>query len=139
MNLPWASEPAACHGPREPTRKFLASVSRLSVRASPNESLRGSERWDFGPFGTKMALFVLAAAVPEVDDASMAEFTEWAMDHVKSLRSGPPGARNATMILPALAGDSVEPSVRDWAAKGARILGTSLIGRPVTVETSASS
>ncbi|MFC9646683.1 hypothetical protein ACFTZF_51120 [Streptomyces mirabilis] len=86
-----------------------------------------------------MELFVLAAAVPKVDDAPMAEFTEWAMDHVKSLRSGPPGARDATMILPALAGGSTDPSVGDWAAKGARILGTSLIGRPVTVETSASS
>ncbi|KAF5990496.1 hypothetical protein ACH4PR_49805 [Streptomyces mirabilis] len=86
-----------------------------------------------------MELFVLAAAVPEVDDAPMAEFTEWAMDHVKSLRSVPPGARNATMILPALAGGSVEPSARDWAAEDARILGMSLIGRPVTVETSASS
>ncbi|WP_371642060.1 hypothetical protein [Streptomyces mirabilis] len=57
-----------------------------------------------------MELFVLAAAVPEVDDASMAEFTGWAMDHVMSFRSGLPGARNATMILPALAGDSVQPS-----------------------------
>ncbi|GAX58680.1 hypothetical protein SO3561_10255 [Streptomyces olivochromogenes] len=55
-------------------------------------------RW----FGTKVELFVLAAAVPEVDNASMAEFTGWAMDYVKSLRSGLPGARNATMILPAL-------------------------------------
>ncbi|MFF7928855.1 hypothetical protein ACFZDP_48790 [Streptomyces mirabilis] len=69
----------------------------------------------------------------------MAEFTKWAMDHVKSLRSGLPGARNATMILPALASGSIEPSARDWAAKDARILGTSLIGRSVTVETSASS
>ncbi|MFD7602078.1 hypothetical protein ACFWAN_16285 [Streptomyces mirabilis] len=86
-----------------------------------------------------MELFVVAAAVPEVDDASMAEFTEWAMDHVNSLRSGLPGARNATTTLPALAGGSVQPCARNWAAKDARILGTSLIGRPVTVETSASS
>ncbi|MER6368886.1 hypothetical protein ACFWBS_29415 [Streptomyces mirabilis] len=86
-----------------------------------------------------MEPFVLAAAVPEVDDASMAESTGWAIDHVKSFRSGLPGARNATMILPALAGGSIEPSARDWAAKDARILGTSLIGRSVTVETSASS
>ncbi|WP_329373099.1 hypothetical protein [Streptomyces sp. NBC_01483] len=91
-------------------------------------------RW----FGTKVELFVLATAVPEVDNASMADFTGWAMDYVKSLRSGLPGARNAAMILPALASGSVQPSARDWAAKDARILGTSLIGRPVTVETSAS-
>ncbi|MCX4598532.1 hypothetical protein OG819_56460 [Streptomyces sp. NBC_01549] len=91
-------------------------------------------RW----FGTRVELFVLATAVLEVDNASMAEYTGWAMDYVKSLRSGLPGARNAAMILPALASGSVQPSARDWAAKDARILGTSLIGRPVTVETSAS-
>ncbi|MFF7601641.1 hypothetical protein [Streptomyces mirabilis] len=68
-------------------------------------------RW----FGTKVELFVLVAAVPEVDGASMAEFTGWAMDYVKSLRNGLPGARNATMILPALAGGSVQPSARNWA------------------------
>ncbi|MFF2513933.1 hypothetical protein [Streptomyces sp. NPDC058086] len=91
-------------------------------------------RW----FGTKVELFTLAAAVPEVDNASMAEFTGWAMDYVKSLRSGLPGARNAAMILPALAGGSVQPSASNWAAKDARILGTSLISRPITVETPAS-
>ncbi|MFF7889446.1 hypothetical protein ACH40F_53205 [Streptomyces sp. NPDC020794] len=88
-------------------------------------------RW----FGTKVELFTLAAAVPEVDNASMAEFTGWAMDYVKSLRSGLPGARNAAMILPALVGCSVQPSASNWAAKDARILGTSLISRPITVET----
>ncbi|WP_329223605.1 hypothetical protein OG352_39475 [Streptomyces sp. NBC_01485] len=91
-------------------------------------------RW----FGTKVELFVLAAAVPEVDKAVMAEFTGWAMDYVKSLRSGLPGARNAAMVLPALVGGSVQRSARDWAAMDARVLGTSLVGRPVTVETSAS-
>ena len=81
-------------------------------------------RW----FDTKVELFVLATAVPEVDSASMADFTGWAMDYVKSLRSGLPGARDAAMILPALASGSVQPSARDWAAKDALILGTSLIG-----------
>ncbi|MDX3761709.1 hypothetical protein [Streptomyces sp. AK02-04a] len=114
-------------------------MGTASIGSSPNESLRSSERQESGPFGTEMELFVLAAAVPEVDDASMAEFTEWAMDHVKSLRSGLPGARNAAMILPAPAGGSVQPAARNWAAKDARILGRSLIGRPVTVESSASS
>ncbi len=70
-------------------------------------------------------LFVLAAAVPEVDNTSMAEFTQWAMDHVKSLRSGLPGARNAAMILPAPAGGSVQPAARTRAAEDARILGRS--------------
>ncbi|XDO64484.1 hypothetical protein HEP84_57845 [Streptomyces sp. RLB1-33] len=35
-----------------------------------------SVRW----FGTKVELFTLASAVSEVDNASMAEFTGWAMD-----------------------------------------------------------
>jgi hypothetical protein len=42
------------------------------------------------------------------------------------------------MILPALAGCGVQPSASNWAAKDARILGSSLISRPITVETPAS-
>ncbi|MCU7826880.1 hypothetical protein [Kitasatospora sp. DSM 101779] len=90
-------------------------------------------RW----FGTKTELFVLAAAVPEIDSASLAEFTEWAMDRAKNIRSGLPGARNAAMVLPALVSSTVHPSAAQWAAADARLLGTSLIGRPVTVETAA--
>ncbi|GAA5024299.1 hypothetical protein [Kitasatospora paranensis] len=86
-------------------------------------------------FGTKVELFVLATAVPEVDRASLHEFTGWAMDYSKHLRSGGlPGARNAAMILPALVGGRVEQSAREWAAADARTLGTSLVGRPITVE-----
>ncbi|MFF3646512.1 hypothetical protein [Streptomyces sp. NPDC002564] len=90
-------------------------------------------RW----FGTKVELVVLAAAVPGVDGAAMAEFTKWAMSYAQSLRSGLPGARNAMMVLPALVSGRVEASARDWAAQDARILGTSVIGRPLTVETGA--
>ena len=50
-------------------------------------------RW----FGTKMELFVFAAAAPAVDEASMAQFTGWAMDYAKSIRSGLAGARNAAI------------------------------------------
>ncbi|WP_033822701.1 hypothetical protein [Kitasatospora sp. MBT63] len=86
-------------------------------------------------FGTKVELFVLAAAVPAVDQAVLAEYTGWAMDYTKHLRSGLPGARNAAMILPALVSGSVQRSATDWAAKDARSLGTTLVGRPVTVQT----
>jgi hypothetical protein len=88
-------------------------------------------RW----FGTKMELFVFAAAVPAVDEASMAQFTGWAMDYAKSIRSGLAGARNAAMVLPALVSGTVQPAARTWVAADARILGTSVIGRPLTVET----
>lgn len=91
-------------------------------------------RW----FGTKTELFVLAAAVPEADNAALAEFTGWALEYAKGLRSGLPGARNAVMVLPALVSDNIRPSASTWAAQDARILGTSVIGRPVTVETSGS-
>lgn len=91
-------------------------------------------RW----FGTKVELFVLAAALPGVDQAAMARFTEWAMERASGLRGGLPGARNALMVLPALVSGSVQPDARDWAAADARILGTSVVGRPLTVETSAS-
>ncbi|MEW1823886.1 hypothetical protein [Streptomyces sp. NPDC088196] len=89
-------------------------------------------RW----FGTKAELFVLAAAVPEVDQALLTEYTRWALDYAKNLRSGLSGARNAAMILPALVTATAQPAARKWAAQDARVLGTSLIGRPITVETS---
>ncbi|MCX5208510.1 hypothetical protein OG689_04235 [Kitasatospora sp. NBC_00240] len=88
-------------------------------------------RW----FGTKTELFVLAAAVPEIDAASLRDFTGWAMDFAKSIRSGLPGARNAATVLPALVSGSVQPSAAQWAAADARLLGTTLLGRPITVET----
>ncbi|MGW0121781.1 hypothetical protein [Streptomyces sp. NPDC003327] len=88
-------------------------------------------RW----FGTKVELSVFATAVPEADLATLGEFTTWAMAYAKSLRSGIPGARNAAMVLPALVSDRVRPDAARWAAEDARILGTTLIGRPLTVET----
>ena len=91
-------------------------------------------RW----FGTKAELFVLAATVPEVDQALLTEFTGWALDYAKNLRGGLAGARNAALILPALVTTNAQPAARTWAAKDARVLGTSLIGRPVTVETTGS-
>ncbi|WP_328826295.1 hypothetical protein OHT77_02680 [Streptomyces sp. NBC_00252] len=91
-------------------------------------------RW----FGTKAELFVLAAAVPGVDQALLTEFTGWALDYAKNLRGGLSGARNAALILPALVTPSAQPAARTWAAQDARVLGTSLIGRPITVETTGS-
>ncbi|KAA6215856.1 hypothetical protein [Streptomyces filamentosus] len=88
-------------------------------------------RW----FGTKTELFVLAAAVPEVDTAVLGEFTGWAMEYAKGLRSGLPGARNAATVLPALVSARVHPEAARWAARDALLLGTTLIGRPLTVET----
>ncbi|MEV6199740.1 hypothetical protein AB0M64_07175 [Streptomyces sp. NPDC051771] len=88
-------------------------------------------RW----FGTKTELFVFAAAVPEVDAGDLAAFTTWAMSYAKSLRSGIPGARNAATVLPALVSTRVRPEAARWAAEDARILGTTLISRPLTVET----
>ncbi|MFJ6405408.1 hypothetical protein ACIQK9_07755 [Streptomyces hydrogenans] len=88
-------------------------------------------RW----FGTKVELFVLAAAVPEVDETALGEFTVWAMSYAKSLRRGIPGARNAAFVLPALVSARVRPEAARWAAEDARILGTTLISRPLAVET----
>ncbi|MFI1979138.1 hypothetical protein [Streptomyces wedmorensis] len=87
-------------------------------------------RW----FGTKVELFVFAAAVPEIDVATLGEFTAWAMRYAKSLRGGIPGARNAAFVLPALVSARVRPEAAQWAAHDARILDTTLISRPLTVE-----
>ncbi|KQX12437.1 hypothetical protein ASC82_14615 [Streptomyces sp. Root431] len=88
-------------------------------------------RW----FGTKAELFVFATAVPEIDADTLGEFTTWAMRYAKSLRGGIPGARNAALVLPALVSPRVRPEAAQWAAQDARILDTTLISRPLTVET----
>ncbi|MFD8686302.1 hypothetical protein [Streptomyces sp. NPDC059651] len=88
-------------------------------------------RW----FGTKAELFVFATAVPEIDVSTLGEFTVWAMRYAKSLRGGIPGARNATLVLPALVSARVRPEAAQWAAQDARILDTTVIGRPLAVET----
>ncbi|MEW1691394.1 hypothetical protein ACIQOF_07210 [Streptomyces sp. NPDC091265] len=88
-------------------------------------------RW----FGTKAELFVFATAVPEIDAATLADFTAWAMRFAKSLRGGIPGARNAALVLPALVSARIRPEAARWAAQDARILDTTLISRPLTVET----
>jgi hypothetical protein len=58
------------------------------------------------------------------------------LEYAKNLRSGLAGARNAAMVLPALVTGSAQSAARKWAAQDGRLLGTSLIGRPITVETS---
>ncbi|MFE2009875.1 hypothetical protein [Streptomyces sp. NPDC059491] len=88
-------------------------------------------RW----FGTKVEVFVFATSVPDVDARTLAEFTTWAMRYAKSLRGGIPGARNAAFVLPALVSARVRPEASQWAAQDARILDTTLISRPITVET----
>jgi hypothetical protein len=87
-------------------------------------------RW----FGTKAELFVFATAVPEIDVTTLGEFTAWAMRYAKGLRGGIPGARNAALVLPALVSARVLPEAAQWAAQDARILDTTLISRPLTVE-----
>ncbi|WEH40190.1 hypothetical protein OG233_12245 [Streptomyces sp. NBC_01218] len=87
-------------------------------------------RW----FGTRVELFVFAAAVPEVDVALLNDFTTWAMQYAKSVRGGMPGARNVAQVLPALVSSRVQPDAARWAAQDARLLGTTLISRPHTVE-----
>ncbi|MCX5395283.1 hypothetical protein [Streptomyces sp. NBC_00094] len=88
-------------------------------------------RW----FGTKAELFVFATTVPEIDAATLGDFTAWAMSYAKSLRGGIPGARNAALVLPALVSARVQPQAAQWAAQDARILDATLISRPLTVET----
>ncbi|GAA1236504.1 hypothetical protein GCM10009665_28290 [Kitasatospora nipponensis] len=113
-----------CHLTTTTWREFRVVVGSRSDRRA---------RW----FGTKAELFVLAAAVPGIDQAALAEFTRWSMDRVKGIRSGLPGARNAALVLPALISGGVQPSATKWATADARLLGTSVLGRPITVETPA--
>ncbi|MFJ5266245.1 hypothetical protein ACIQAC_37875 [Streptomyces sp. NPDC088387] len=88
-------------------------------------------RW----MGTKVKLFVYAAAVPALDVPAIGEFSVWAMTRAKADRGGLPGARNAAMVLAALVSENVDPAAAQWAAQDARTVDTTVVGRPITVET----
>ncbi|MCM2390511.1 hypothetical protein [Streptomyces albipurpureus] len=127
----------AATGYREALRERLAADGcEVSTTAwNDHQVVLGSRsdrkaRW----LGTKSELFVFAATIPEVDAGSLDEFTRWAMAYAKHLRTGLSGARNAAMVLPALISGRVQPTASSWAAADARLLGTDLIGRPITVE-----
>ncbi|MFJ6723971.1 MULTISPECIES: hypothetical protein [unclassified Streptomyces] len=136
-------------GPTGPTADAAtAYLTSLQARLTADRCTVTSSQWNDHPvligsradrkvrwFGTKAQLFVFAAAVPEVDLNALGEFSAWAMRYAKNLRGGIPGARNAALVLPALVSARVHPEASQWAAQDARILDTTLISRPLTIET----
>ncbi|MEU1535345.1 hypothetical protein [Streptomyces fagopyri] len=131
-----------------PTAEAATYLAALQERLTADGCTLTSPHWNDHPvvagyrsdrkvrwFGTKAELFVFATAVPAIDTATLGDFATWSMQYAKSLRGGIPGARNAALVLPALVSGDVRPEAAQWAAQDARILDTTLISRPITVET----
>ncbi|MFE2041797.1 hypothetical protein ACFXAZ_12865 [Streptomyces sp. NPDC059477] len=119
---------------QSPAASYLAALrERLeadgcvvsSTRWYGHEVLVGSRsdrkaRW----LGTKAQLFIYAAAVPSVAEATLSEFTGWAMTGARSRLGRIPIIRNAGLVLPALISADVQPGAAGWGAGAGRVLGT---------------
>lgn len=92
-------------------------------------------RW----FGTRVHLFTVAAAVPEIDAAILSDFTGWAMHYAKQHKgAGLPGSYgNVITVFPVLVGGTVHAAAKDWAQGRMRCLELAVASRPVVVDTGA--
>ncbi|MET8831488.1 hypothetical protein ABZX40_37335 [Streptomyces sp. NPDC004610] len=86
-------------------------------------------RW----LGSGARIFVHAAAVPVVDEAALAEFSDWAMAAAGHRISGISVAFDAGLVLPALISADVRPAAAQWAAREHRVRGMTVVGRPIAV------
>lgn len=92
-------------------------------------------RW----FGTRVHMFTIAAAIPNVDVATLAGFTGWAMNYAKQHKGGglPVSYGNVITVFPVLVGGAVHPAAKDWAREDLRLMELAVASRPVVVDTGA--
>ncbi|MEU3795800.1 levansucrase [Streptomyces fructofermentans] len=85
---------------------------------------------------TRVHMFTIAAAVPEVGTENLSRFTSWAMHYAKEHKSGrmPVGSGNVITVFPVLVGDSVLPEAKNWAREDMRFIDLSIAARPVAVD-----
>jgi len=89
-------------------------------------------------FGTRVHLFTIAAAVPNVDVAILSDFTGWAMSYAKQHkgRGLPVSYGNVITVFPVLVGGAVHPAAKEWARADMRLMELAVASRPVVVDTS---
>ncbi|MEV7340820.1 levansucrase [Streptomyces sp. NPDC093544] len=83
---------------------------------------------------TKLHLFTVAAAVPEITVSTVAAFTDQVMKYAKDTKGGlPVGLQNGVGSFPVLVSDRVEPAAVQWAEEQQRVKFSSM-ARPVVVD-----
>ncbi|WP_369259771.1 levansucrase [Streptomyces sp. R35] len=87
-------------------------------------------RW----MATKLHLFTVAAAVPEITVPAISGFTEQVMKYAKDTKGGlPVGMQNGVGAFPLLVSDRVDPAAVRWAEEQQRIK-FACMTRPVVVD-----
>ncbi|MET7940447.1 levansucrase [Streptomyces sp. NPDC005302] len=85
---------------------------------------------------TKLHLFTVAAAVPEITVPVVAAFTDQVMQYAKDTKGGlPVGLQNGVGAFPLLVSDRVDPAAVQWAEAQQRIK-FACMTRPVVVDSS---
>lgn len=87
-------------------------------------------RW----MGTRLHLFVIAAAVQEVAAEMLASFSRSAISYARDNKGGMPvGFQTGIAVFPALVGEHVLPEAAAWA-KAKQINEFGCMARPVTID-----
>ena len=122
---------------QELKERLLADGCDLQwVKPGPADVMIG-RRSDFKALwmATKIHLFTIAAALPEVSVTTLEQFTDFAMqtaiDHKDRL---PRGIQTGLAVFPTLISDSVEPAALHSAARSQR-LRFACIARPTVIDT----
>ncbi|MER5381443.1 levansucrase [Streptomyces sp. NPDC006465] len=89
-------------------------------------------RW----MATKLHLFTVAAAVPEITVPALSGFTDQVMRYAKDTKGGlPVGMQNGIGAFPLLVSDRVDPAAVQWAEAQQRVK-FACMTRPVVVDSS---
>ncbi|MEO3753237.1 levansucrase [Streptomyces sp. B6B3] len=128
----------------DPTPAYLSSVGdKLAADGcSPRWHNEGGtpvligRRSDFrvGWGATKLHLFTLAAAVPEITVPVIADFTQHAIRYAKAHKGGlPRGLQTGVAVFPALISTRIDPQAVAWAEQKQRTQ-FACFARPVVVD-----
>ncbi len=72
--------------------------------------------------GTRLHLFTIAAAVPEITVATIETFTAQALHYAKANKGGlPVGMQTGVAVFPLLVGGRVDPAATAWAVDRQRV------------------
>ncbi|MFF6780254.1 levansucrase [Streptomyces sp. NPDC012510] len=130
---------------QSPSQAYLASVA---ARLAADECRTWWEDWAGVPvlvgrraefrwswMATKLHLFTVAAAVPEITIPTIETFTDQVMTYAKKTKGGlPAGLQNGLASFPVLVSDRVDPAAVRWAEAQQRQKWAGM-SRPVVVDT----
>jgi len=83
---------------------------------------------------TRLHLFTIAVAVPDISTTAIESFTQSALQYAKEQKGGlPRGLQTGIALFPCLVSERVEPAASAWAEAQQRV-GWAIMARPVVVD-----